>query len=724
MCRSDTIEIGSTIFCGGHVFGGRMKAGLKNYHVRNLLLTGSIASSLAIAGCQPGVELGAVSASNNQLSTQSSSTDRGTWDIGTAFPGAGIYQGVTSSLGATDVCSGKDLLGVAGVAICQTGSSSTPASAADVLVGKEFWDVSGNKVTGTLSIVNRGNWNIETTSFPGAGNYTGITSTLGASDLCSGKSIFGNAGTRICQGASAGTNAVAANVLTNTYFWDASGASTQGTMANNGNWNMNTTAWPGAGYYSGLTSTIGPSDVCSSKTVYGASGTAVCRQDAPTVTADASAAEVLAGFEAWDSSGYRITGSMTNRGTFDAAAVFPGNGFYSGTANYPPPAWKIVSGQTVLGVLGTGGAWIGELIKSNVHRKQQSPLLTVASEIGAGSCSNLTDTNRKDCETNGETWTPSALSSGYHEIPNFALDHDGFATGNVTPATHPIPACGTVGSIEARIANCARSWDGSTSGNAGHGLWKLVTSDGAGGEVWRDEQTRLLWSSIVAANVNWCQAAGNTQGNLAVLSYSGTGNGTVTFPLEGAASATRETFDLTAINPTTFSVVGSLSGVRANATVAVPFADSVVAFTINAGATPFVAGDKFVLKSVASGINCQAGAAAGLQPANPISYCYEGSGLYPPPGEDWDALTYSAAKGGMGKNTATKVRWRLPTIYDVKLADLHGLRLVTGASNWSIWTATIYGANAEYADNFTEHIGTVNYTIRSSATLRIRCVGR
>jgi hypothetical protein len=41
-----------------------------------------------------------------------------TWDIGLEFPGEGKYSGVTTSLVAADVCSGKTLLGISGTAKC------------------------------------------------------------------------------------------------------------------------------------------------------------------------------------------------------------------------------------------------------------------------------------------------------------------------------------------------------------------------------------------------------------------------------------------------------------------------------------------------------------------------------------------------------------------------------------------------------------------------------
>lgn len=78
--------------------------------------------------------------------------------------------------------------------------------------------------------------------------------------------------------------------------------------------------------------------------------------------------------------------------------------------------------------------------------------------------------------------------------------------------------------------------------------------------------------------------------------YAGTGTGDLVDYL-GTATSVAETFTLTAINATTFSVVGSTSGALANATVGTPYTSARIAFTIEAGATPFVAGDAFAINT-------------------------------------------------------------------------------------------------------------------------------
>ncbi len=114
------------------------------------------------------------------------------------------------------------------------------------------------------------------------------------------------------------------------------------------------------------------------------------------------------------------------------------------------------------------------------------------------------------------------LPAGYRSIPSIALDDEG--SQSVTEAgvlrVNWNSTCGITGTISDRIIDCANkydfnaTWTGSTKANAGQGTWKLVTragnvsGDGIYREVWRDERTGLLWSSVVSKTLNWCQAAG------------------------------------------------------------------------------------------------------------------------------------------------------------------------------------------------------------------------
>lgn len=78
--------------------------------------------------------------------------------------------------------------------------------------------------------------------------------------------------------------------------------------------------------------------------------------------------------------------------------------------------------------------------------------------------------------------------------------------------------------------------------------------------------------------------------------FTGTGTGDLVNYL-GTGGSVAETFTITATSATTFTVVGSVSGALASATVGTPYTSAKVAFTINAGGTAFVAGDRFLLNT-------------------------------------------------------------------------------------------------------------------------------
>jgi flagellar hook-associated protein 2 len=78
--------------------------------------------------------------------------------------------------------------------------------------------------------------------------------------------------------------------------------------------------------------------------------------------------------------------------------------------------------------------------------------------------------------------------------------------------------------------------------------------------------------------------------------YSGAGNGTIS-GLTGGPSSVAETFTLTAIDATHFSVTGSVSGDLGTATVGTAFSSGQIGFTIKQGSTSFQAGDTFTVST-------------------------------------------------------------------------------------------------------------------------------
>jgi hypothetical protein len=133
---------------------------------------------------------------------------------------------------------------------------------------------------------------------------------------------------------------------------------------------------------------------------------------------------------------------------------------------------------------------------SQMHRDRSTPQNTLAQELALGT---------------------AAVQSTYRQVPSIMKDDDGYVGGSVTYALRPATPCGTTQStVSARIADCAAqnptrsTWDGPTNGNAGQGVWKLVTYNSTH-EVWRDERTTLLWSDHLGTT-NWCRASGSSGG--------------------------------------------------------------------------------------------------------------------------------------------------------------------------------------------------------------------
>ena len=73
------------------------------------------------------------------------------------------------------LCAGTTVGTVAGTAICQGGSTSSPAGASDILTGKGAWDSSGTLMTGSMP--DRGALDASS-AFPGAGFYDGTVTHL------------------------------------------------------------------------------------------------------------------------------------------------------------------------------------------------------------------------------------------------------------------------------------------------------------------------------------------------------------------------------------------------------------------------------------------------------------------------------------------------------------------------------------------------------------------
>ena len=77
-------------------------------------------------------------------------------------------------------------------------------------------------------------------------------------------------------------------------------------------------------------------------------------------------------------------------------------------------------------------------------------------------------------------------------------------------------------------------------------------------------------------------------------SHTGTGNGTIVN--YDSTESNPDTWTVTFLSPTTFSVVGAVAGSFAGGDIGIAYDNANISFTINAGSVPFIPGDTFVFK--------------------------------------------------------------------------------------------------------------------------------
>jgi hypothetical protein len=549
-------------------------------------------------------------------------------------------------------------------------------------------------------------------------------------------------------------------VLSGESYYDINHILQNGTMTNHGNWNINTTPFPGSGYYSGVSSSINAANVCTGTNIFGASGSAVCENGA--TSSPASAANILSGLEAWNSAGAKMTGTLPNQGTFNEQNAFPGAGFYTGNTANVPTSSEILSGDMILGVTGTYTGTFAANAASNALRDAGS---TVIPQL-AGQTTSHQITLQTETATYGTTSLPTGSGYNYRDIPDMTKDDEEYLGTTCNFAPRPSNSCGTTQTTVAlRIANCAAqnpttsTWNGASQCSRGQATWSLVTRDGANKEVWQDNRTGLLWSSLVSAGLNWCQASGNTQ--LAPVTFTQaynnsagtaiTGNGSVG-SISGGSSSLGETITIKFTGATAFTVTSTGNGCGAGSqtgaltttagSTATWSRTNYCSFTLTQGTTNWAANDTMIITSVAAATySCAAGAASGLQPSSPMSYCAEADGAFTnyPAGENWASGSYMSAKGLMGENSTPAVRWRLATREDDEQASVDGIRMVmpdmgtsggtrpnidgsAGGSSYE-WTATLWSQNRS---NAIEYSGNNGYSTNATLTTLypVRCVGR
>lgn len=273
-------------------------------------------------------------------------------------------------------------------------------------------------------------------------------------------------------------------------------------------------------------------------------------------------------------------------------------------------------------------------------------------------------------------------NTAHRWVPAVSTDHDGESSAfYVDRSSWGASQCGLTGTVDTRISDCVTvinsalsgatvsqtqrntaTWnsDGSV-GNSAFGVWKLVSRVNATGvgfvEVWRDENTKLYWSSRVSSNINWCRASGSSN-NLKLP-------------------------DIAENDPS------NICNQQANQE-----------------------------QNVAQNI---------------ISACYEDTGFsdnytdIPQFTHGTVASGKAAGKAGIHSTSTQKVYWRLPTVYDYKIAHYNGMKFVLpdmgGANANEEWTSSVYSADRSKAWTFQSASGQKSFKTRS-LKLAARCIGR
>jgi hypothetical protein len=107
---------------------------------------------------------------------------------------------------------------------------------------------------------------------------------------------------------------------------------------------------------------------------------------------------------------------------------------------------------------------------------------------------------------------PRIASGGVDKVPEIK---DG--SGLSKDVLRPSYSCGEQGIISERIADCKKKNPTTSqvpfSEHSQNGAWSLVVLAADGSEVWRDNQTNLVWSDRIGwqsqMRFNWCHASGS-----------------------------------------------------------------------------------------------------------------------------------------------------------------------------------------------------------------------
>ncbi|MBK7961667.1 MAG: hypothetical protein IPK04_11025 [Bdellovibrionales bacterium] len=528
-----------------------------------------------------------------------------------------------------------------------------------------------------------------------------------------------------------------------------------------------------------------PSNIVNGVNLFGVTGTAAGPHAACTDNAlNAGQCSTSTNRYVTATSGNNVTGWSNGTASTTVSSSIPNAYYSSKSCDFTDAdliATNIKSGVNVFGV---PGSFTGSFATAMASSALRDPGVKVISNLADLTTTSSQLTLNHENTTYAGAAFPTTGGYNYRDVPDMNQDDEGYYGTTCKYAPRPSVDCGTSqGTIDLRIADCLNlngvcsdsisttkaiceaasavwtttaTWNGATQCNSGQGQWRLVARSGANKEVWQDQRTGLLWSSIVNAAINWCRATGNTQ--LTPLTFVNsfnntpgtqiTGNGTIG-ALASDTGSNSETVTITFSDATTFTVAGTggnggcqggsiAGGLTTTAGSTATYSDAgECSFTITQGVVNFAANDKFTLQSV---LNATYSCAAGgpLQPESPVSYCAEAAGLNSDAGENWGAGSYFTAKGGLGKNSTPGVRWRAPSLGDYMQANVNGIRFVmpdmgiAGASRPSPdgsvvgsaeWSSSVVSSGRGVAWVFYADIGYVLNVIRDF-TYGARCVGR
>ncbi len=455
--------------------------------------------------------------------------------LSVAIP-TGFYDGTKSAsvsdtnLLASNIKSGVSVFGVSGSVTSAYSDCTDDAlniSQCSTDTNRYVTSTNGANITGWS---NSGATTTISASMP-TGFYSGksvsfTNANLLAANIASGASIFGVAGTYTQSPYSGCTddalNASQCSTSTNRYV------TSQLRNSNVTGTNASLTVTLPFGFYNG-TKTVGVTDsnliAANIKTGIGIFGTtgnliapyADCTDDALNVSQCSTAANRYVASVGANITTWTNTGATTTVSGAIPGAYYSGNSVLFTDGNLVP--YNLVSGASIFGVTGTGTlvpaqtANFATFAASSQFRDKTTTQVSLYNEAV---------TNAGVPYTN----TPTGNPGGYRAVSDITKDDDGYTGGSSTIVNRTSPAwgattCGTSqATIADRIADCAiafgasATWDGSVNGNAGQGQWKLVSRSGSvtsskGREVWQDQRTKLLWSSLVSTSLNWCKASGS-----------------------------------------------------------------------------------------------------------------------------------------------------------------------------------------------------------------------